>query len=60
MHSMPLERRHNLHGWQDSEEAYMSMVVVHLNNKWVLACEVQEVKLTASANHSNANKDAII
>jgi hypothetical protein len=32
MHSMPLERRHNLHGWQDSEEAYMSMVVVHLNN----------------------------
>jgi hypothetical protein len=27
------------------------------NNKWVLAWKVQEVKLTTSANHSNAYKD---
>jgi hypothetical protein len=33
MHSMPLERRHNVKGRQDSEGANMSMAVVHLNNK---------------------------
>jgi hypothetical protein len=32
-HSMPLERRHKVKGWQDSEGANMSTVVVHLNNK---------------------------
>jgi hypothetical protein len=72
MHSMPLERRHNVKRRQDNEGANMSTMVVRLNNKGVaclegsrgqaptrgwLAWKVHEVKLTAGANHSNANKD---
>jgi hypothetical protein len=33
VHSMPLERRHNLKGRQESEGANMSTTMVHLNNK---------------------------
>jgi hypothetical protein len=57
MHSMPLERRHNVKGRQDSEGANMSMAVVHLNNKGWLGWKVHKVKLAAGTNHSNANKD---
>jgi hypothetical protein len=57
VHSMPLERRHNVKVWQDNEGANMSMAVICLNNKGWLAWKVHEVKLTAGANHSNANKD---
>jgi hypothetical protein len=57
VHSMPLERRHNMKGWQDSKGANMSMTVVHLKNKGWLAWKVHEVKLMAGANHSNANTD---
>jgi hypothetical protein len=39
VHSMLLERRHNLNGRQDSEGANMSTAVVHLNNKGVACLE---------------------
>jgi hypothetical protein len=57
IHSMPLERRHNVKGWQDSEGANMSTRWFVSTTRGWLTWKVHEVKLTAGANHSNTNKD---